>query len=370
MAWRIPLVDLTAEYAEVGPVVEEAVLRVLRGGQYVLGPETAAFEREMAELVGVPFAVGVGSGTEALLLALRAAGVGDGDEVVTSALSYFATVEAILSCGARPVFADVEPGGFNVDPSAVERALTPRTRAILPVHLFGRCADVAPLARLAQQHGALLIEDAAQAIGAARSGRCAGAWGVAGCFSFYPSKNLGAAGDGGCITTADPELAERLRLLRFHGLNADGLHVLAGTTSRLDAVQAGVLRAKLPYLKAWTDARVRNAGIYASELWDCPGIALPEAPPDEQIVWNQYTVRCSEPEPVRAALEAAGIEWRHYYPRLVCEEPALGPLRRPASDFPQARRACGEAISVPVRGSCPTETIREIAAVIRGVLDR
>jgi dTDP-4-amino-4,6-dideoxygalactose transaminase len=368
MVWRIPVVDLAAEYAVVGPAVEEAVLRVLRSGRYVLGPETAAFEKEMGALVGTPFAVGVGSGTEALFLALRAVGVGPGDEVITTAFTYFATVEAILLCGAHPVFADVEVDGFNLDPACFEAAIGERTRAVVPVHLFGRCADMAAVAEIAGRRSVAVVEDAAQAIGAARGGRRAGAWGRAGCFSFYPSKNLGAAGDGGCVTSADAEVAERLRRMRSHGAADDGVHAVAGTTSRLDSLQAAVLRAKLPYLKVWSDQRARNARIYAEELAGCPGVALPDGAPDELIVWNQYTLRCREPQRVQAALERAGIEWRHYYPRPACEEPALGPLRRSAVEFPEARRACAEAISVPVRASCSPDAIREIAAVIRQAL--
>jgi dTDP-4-amino-4,6-dideoxygalactose transaminase len=195
MAWRIPIVDLAAEFLEVGPAVEAAVLRVLRSQQFILGPETAAFEAELAARIGVEFAVGVSSGTEALALALRAVGVGPGDEVVTSAFTYFASVEAILLTGARPVFADIEKRGFGIDPERVEAALGLRTRAILPIHLFGRCAELPRLEALAAERGIALIEDAAQAIGAERAGRCAGAWGRAGCFSFYPSKNLGGVDD-------------------------------------------------------------------------------------------------------------------------------------------------------------------------------
>jgi dTDP-4-amino-4,6-dideoxygalactose transaminase len=368
MAWRIPIVDLAAEYAEAGAAVEEAVLRVLRSGRYVLGPETSAFEDELAALVGVPFAVGVGSGTEALTLALRAVGVEPGDEVVTSAFTFFATAEAILLCGARPVFADIEPEGFNLSPAAFEAAVTPRTRAVVPVHLFGRCADMGRIAASAERRGITVIEDAAQSIGAARAGRRAGAWGRAGCFSFYPAKNLGAAGDAGSVTTSEPQVAERLRLLRSHGARADGEHAVAGTTSRLDSLQAAVLRAKLPYLEAGTRGRERNAGVYAEELAGCPGVVLPGGAPDEEVVWSQYTIRCREPKRVRGALEARGIEWRHYYPRPVCEEPGLGEFRRPAAEFPEAARACAEAISLPVRASCPPETIREIAGVIRDAL--
>ena len=369
MGWRIPLVDLAAEYAEVGPAVEAAVVRVLRSGRYVLGPETEALEHELAQRVGVAFAVGVGSGTEALALALRAVGVAPGDEVVTPAFTFFATVEAILLCGARPVFADIEPGGFLLDPEAAARALSPRTRAILPVHLFGRCADLPRLLALAEERGVALVEDAAQALGAARGGRGAGAWGAAGCFSFYPSKNLGAAGDAGCVTTADPELAARLRLLRSHGLGADGVHVLAGTTSRLDAVQAAVLRAKLPRLEAWTQARARHAAAYDRELADCAGVALPQAGSGEIAVWNQYVIRCREAARVREALAEAGIESRHYYPRPVCDEPGVGAARRPAAEFPQALRACAEAVALPVRPSLSAADVREVAAVVRRAVE-
>jgi len=368
MARRIPLVDLAAEYAEAGAAIEESALRCLRSGAYVLGPETRAFERELADLVGVSFAVGVGSGTEALQLALRGLDVGPGDEVITSPFTYFATVEAILTCGARPVFADVEAGGFAIDPDAVTAALGPRTRAIIPVHLFGRCADMERLCAVADAADVAIVEDAAQAIGAGRDGRRAGGSGAAGCFSFYPSKNLGAAGDGGCITTDDPRLAEKLRLLRSHGADAEGRHTLVGTTSRLDALQAAVLRAKLPFLKAWGDARSRNARIYGQELAGIDGVVLPAAPADEQIVWNQYTIRCRDREKVQQALDAAGIESRRYYASLASEEPALGDQRQPSSCFPEAARARDEALSIPVRPSCDPAEIREVARVIREAL--
>lgn len=370
MARRIPIVDLSAEYAEAGGAVEEAVLRCLRSGAYVLGPETAALEREFADLVGAGFAVGVGSGTEALTLTLRALGVELGDEVITSAFTYFATVEAILACGARPVFVDLEPGSFAIDPDGVAAALGPRTRAVIPVHLFGRCADMERLTAVAEAADIAVVEDAAQAIGAGRAGRRAGAWGEAGCFSFYPSKNLSAAGDGGCITTSNPALADRLRLLRSHGLDADGRHVVLGTTSRLDALQAAVLRAKLPFLKSWADARSRNARVYGEELAGVPGVVLPAAPADEEIVWNQYTIRCRERERVQRALDAAGVESRRYYAHLACEEPALGQERQPASRFPEAARVRDEVLSIPVRPSLEPGSLREIAALIRDAATR
>ena len=367
MSWRVPLVDLAAEYTEVGKAVEEAVLHVLRSGRYALGPETAAFEEEFADFIGARHAVGVGSGTEALTLALRAAGVGAGDEVVTTALTYFATVEAILIAGARPVFVDVEPETFNLDPAQLEAALSPRTRAVVPVHLFGRCADLARIAAIAEARGIPIVEDAAQATGAAVGGWRAGVWGRAGCFSFYPSKTLGAAGDAGCVVTDDAEMAERLRLLRTHGWSR-GAHVLAGTSSRLDSIQAAVLRAKLPHLEGWITGRAQNAAVYADELGDCRGITLPAVVPDGVHAWNQYTIRCESPGPVRRALAAAGVECRHYYPTPASSEPGLGDARRPPGSFLEAERACAEVISLPIRSSCPASAIREIAGVIRGAL--
>jgi dTDP-4-amino-4,6-dideoxygalactose transaminase len=365
MAWRVPIVDLAAEAEEAGADVEAALLRVLRSHQYILGPETAAFEAELAAQLGVEFAVGVSSGTDALALALRALGVGPGDEVVSSAFTYFATVEAILLAGARPVFADIEEGGFGVDPERVAAALGARTKAILPVHLFGRCADMPRLHALARARGVAIVEDAAQAIGAARGGRAAGAWGDAGCVSFYPSKNLGGVGDGGAVTTDDPQLAERVRLLRSHGCSREGVHELPGATARLDALQAAALRAKLPYLADWTRRRARNARLYAEALAGCDDVVLPVAGPDETHVWNHYTIRCRRAPAVRAALEAEGIEWRHYYPLPAAAQPALGAARCAPGSFPRAERACAEVLSIPVRPSCSPATIEQIADVIR-----
>lgn len=364
MPERVPCVDLAAEYREVGGAVEAAVLRVLRSGQYVLGPETRAFEEELAAFVGTRFAVGVGSGTEALMLALRALSVGSGDEVATTAYTYFATIEAILHVGARPVFVDIEPDGFNLDPEKLEAAIGPRTRAILPVHLFGRCADMPRIRAIADAHEVPIVEDAAQAIGAVRAERAAGAWGRAGCFSFYPSKNLGAAGDGGCVTTDEDALAERLRLLRNHGQEVRDQHGTLGTTSRLDSIQAAVLRAKLPFLKRWNDARAGNAARYTALLAEIPGVVVPRTEPGEAPVWNHYTIRCRRAEAVRAALAESGIEWRHFYPTPAYRQAALGELRLPAGACPETERACAEAISLPVFPTLGREALERVAAVV------
>jgi dTDP-4-amino-4,6-dideoxygalactose transaminase len=361
---RIPIIDLTAEYAEVGADVEAALLRVLRSGRYVLGPETEAFERELAERVGVRHVVGVGSGTEALVLALRACGVGPGDEVVTTALSFFATAEAIVWAGATPIYVDVEPGGFNLDPAGLEAALSPRTRAIVPVHLFGRCADMARIRAIADPRGIPVVEDAAQAIGALRAGRQAGAWGRAGCFSFYPAKSLGAAGDAGAISTDDDALAETLRSLRHHGAGPGG-HVRVGTTSRLDSLQAAALRAKLPHLPRWLSERASHVARYRERLAGCTDVRLPACGADETPAWSQLVIRSEKAEAIRRALDDADIEWRHYYPRPLYREAAFGDARLPAGHCPEAERACAESLSLPIYPQIPPDSIERVCEVIR-----
>jgi len=368
MEARVPSLDLAAEWAEVGPDVEAAVLRVLRSGQYILGPETAALEKDVADLAGTRHCIGVGSGTEALWLTLVAVGIGPGDEVVTPPFTYFATVEAILWTGATPVFSDVERDSFNLDPERLEAALGPRTKAVLPVHLFGRCADVARIGAIAAARRVPVVEDAAQAIGATRAGRRAGAHGLAGCFSFYPSKNLGAAGDGGCVTTDDDELAERLRLLRAHGSARRDVHQRLGTTSRLDSIQAAVLRAKLPRLEGWVAARTRRAERYAAALAGCAGVTLPSVGPGEIHVWNQYTIRSAEAPRVRAALDAAGVEWRHFYPTPAWKQPALEGRGRLAGPCPEAEAACREVLSLPIYPQLALEVVDRVAETIRRAL--
>lgn len=367
MSPRIPIVDLAAEYEEVGPEIEAAVLRVLRSGRYVLGPETQAFEGELAAYVGTRHAVGVGSGTEALWLALRACGVGPGDEVITSPLSFFATVEAIALTGATPIYVDVEPGGFNLDPAGLEAARTPQTRAIVPVHLFGRCADMARIQAFADRHGLPVVEDAAQAIGAGRGGRRAGTWGRAGCFSFYPSKSLGAAGDAGCVTTDDDALADALRSLRNHGAGPGG-HVQIGTTSRLDSLQAAVLRAKLPHLPRWLALRAGHVARYRECLAGCADVRLPQWGADEEPAWSQLVIRSEKAEAIRRALDDALIEWRHYYPRPMYREAAFGNARLPQGACPEAERACAEALSLPIYPRLAPESIDRVCAVIRGAV--
>ncbi|HVH17833.1 MAG TPA: DegT/DnrJ/EryC1/StrS family aminotransferase [Myxococcota bacterium] len=363
MSPRIPIVDVPAEYGEIGAEIEAAVLRVLRSGRYVLGPETEAFERELAGFVGTRHAVGVGSGTEALCLALRACGVGPGDEVITTSLSFFATAEAILWTGATPVYVDVERGGFHMDPAGLEAARSPRTRAIVPVHLFGRCADMTRIRGFADRFGLPVIEDAAQAIGAVRAGRRAGAGGRAGCFSFYPSKALGAAGDGGAICTDDDALAASLRSLRHHGAGPTG-HERVGTTSRLDSLQAAVLRAKLPHLPRWLAQRAAHVARYRALLARAKDVRMPGAGADETPAWSQFVIRSEKAEGIRRALDQADIEWRHHYPRPLYCEPAFGAGRLCPGTCPEAERACAESISIPLHPQLSPASIERVCEVI------
>jgi dTDP-4-amino-4,6-dideoxygalactose transaminase len=367
--WRIPMVDLASEYAEVATEVEIAGLRVLRSGCYLLGPETRAFEAEFARLVGVREAVAVGSGTQSLVLALRAAGIGNGDEVITSPFTFFATVEAILLAGARPTFADIERDGFNLAPEDLEARRTAKTRAVMPVHLFGRCAEMSGIGEFARACGLVVIEDAAQAVGADRDGRAAGSFGLAGGFSFYPSKNLGAVGDAGCVTTDDPEFALRLRRLRNHGQERAGAHLLAGSTARIDEIQAAVLRVKLPHLKRWNDRRAQHAARYERNFTDCADLSLPTAELAETPAWSQYTLRSPRAEEIRAALTRAGIECRHYYPRPVYREPAFAALTPSAPNCPNAERACAEAVSIPIHAGLDASAIDRVSEVVRKTLN-
>jgi dTDP-4-amino-4,6-dideoxygalactose transaminase len=357
----VPLLDLTAEIDEVRPALDAAWARVLASGQFVLGPEVAAFEAEAAAYLGVAHAVGLNSGTDALLLALRAFDVGPGDEVITTPFSFFATSETILSVGATPVFVDLAPGTFLLDPAAVAAAVTPRTRALVPVHLYGEVAPMAALRRVADAHELVVVEDAAQAIGARYAAPCracpepdrcaadalvgsaAGALGDAAAFSFYPTKNLGALGDGGLLTTADARVAARVRRLRNHGSERRYHHEELGVNSRLDAIQAAALRAKLPRLEAWTAARRAVAARYDAALAGVAGLTSPAPTPGH--VYHQYTVRIhgGRRDAVAEALATDGIATMVYYPHTL--ERYGG---RVAEALPHAHAAAAEALSLPV----------------------
>lgn len=341
-----PLLDLKAQYETIREEVQEAVLRVCSSQQFILGPEVEELEREVAVHTGVRHAIGVSSGTDALLASLMALEIGPGHEVVTTAYSFFATAGVIARVGARPVLVDIDPDTFNMDPAQVAARMSPRTRAILPVHLFGRCMDLDPLLELAGREGVAVIEDAAQAFGAADArGRSAGAVGDLGCFSFYPSKNLGAFGDGGMVITDDEELARRLRMLRVHGEEPRYHHRLVGGNFRLDSLQAAVLRVKLKHVRAWGEARRENARRYREHL---PGerLVLPRDCPGH--VYNQFVVRSPERDRLRAFLKDQGVGTEIYYPVPLHLQDCLRWLEHRPGDFPRAEEAARCSLALPV----------------------
>ncbi len=348
------MVDLQALHRPFADELRQAVWRVLDSGRFVLGAEVSAFERELADAAGVGWAVGVSSGTDGLVALLVGSGVGPGDEVVTTPYSFFATAEAIVRVGARPVFADVRPDTLNLDPEAALGRLGPRTRAVLVVHLFGRAGPLDALKTACRDRGVALLEDAAQAIGAAGVGSCSGA-----ALSFFPSKNLGGAGDGGAVLTNDADLARAVRTLRVHGADEKGTHTRIGGNFRLDEMQAAVLRVKLPHLKAWTAARRRHAIRYHAALRGLPA----ELPPlDEGCVWNQFVIRvpASRRSKLREHLTSARIASAIYYPVPLHLQPALASLGYHPGDFPVAERAAAEALALPI---CPTLTAAQIDRV-------
>jgi dTDP-4-amino-4,6-dideoxygalactose transaminase len=344
--------DLKAQFATIREAVLSAAAKVLESQHFILGDEVRLFEQEVNAALGSQFAISCASGTDALTLAMLAAEIGPGDEVITTPFSFIATAGSIAWVGARPVFVDIDPLSFNIDIAAIETAITPRTRAIMPVHLFGLPADLAPIVRLAELRRIAVIEDAAQAIAARYKDRMVGTIGTFGCFSFFPSKNLGGAGDGGLITTHDAALADRLRLLRVHGSKKKYHHDVLGTNSRLDALQAAILRVKLQYLDRWTLGRQARANHYralfaAYNLADFvqpPRVSVPEF----SHVYNQFTIRCTRRDELREFLKRAGIPTEVYYPLPLHLQPAFADLGYREGQFPQAEQASREVLSLPV----------------------
>lgn len=362
----IPLIDLRAQYRAIRPEVDTAVRRVLDSGQYILGPEVEAFEREMAAYCRMRHAAAVASGTDALALSLRACGIGPGDEVITTAFSFFATAEAILAVGAIPVFVDIDASTYQMDPAAARAAVTRRTKALLPVHLYGHPVRMDEVCALAKRHRLRVIEDCAQAVGAEWGGQRVGGFGDAGCFSFYPSKNLGAYGDGGMVVTNDARLADTVRLLRAHGSRARYAHVRVGTNSRLDELQAAVLRVKLRHLNAWTAARRRLAQAYraAFERERVLEVRVPLAHPDAKPVYHLYVVQTPRRARVQAALHRAGIATQVAYPSILPDQPALRGLRLRAVSCAVARAAAARVLALPVYPELPPRTVETIARTI------
>ncbi len=363
----VPLLDLGAQYAPIREELLAAITRVCDSQRFILGPEVDALERELADYVGVSHAVTMSSGTDALLVALMALGIGPGDEVITPTYSFFATAGCVSRLGALPVFVDIDPVTFNADPAAIERAITPRTRAILPVHLYGLCADMDAINTAATRAGVPVIEDAAQAIGARIGSRQAGTMGMLGCFSFFPSKNLGAFGDGGLVTTNDATLAAELKLLRNHGAEPKYFHSRIGGNFRLDAIQAAVLRVKTPHLADWTAARRINADRYRAlfhEFGLHMLVELPVEPPKHTHIYNQFVIRGPERDALREHLTAARVSTEIYYPVPFHRQVCFANVPSAAGAYPVADRAAATSLALPIYGELTADQQRHVVASI------
>ncbi len=377
----IPMLDLRAQFETIAPEIRAAVEGVLTAQQFVLGPHGEALESEIAEASGTRHAIGVASGTEALELGLHACGVKAGDEVIVPAFTFIATGSAVSALGARPVFADIEPTTFNLDPDQIEARITPRTRAIVVVHLFGLSADMDPILEIAGKHGIPVIEDNAQSFGATYHGRKTGSMGRLGCLSFYPSKNLGAYGDAGMIVTSDEKLAARLRSLRNHGQTGQYLSTERGWNSRLDELQAAILRVKLRHLAEWTAARQAHAKLYDSLLRDVPGLLVPKVPPGREHVYYLYTVRVEgraggytrandkgnevRSDVVQQRLKARGIASTVYYPVPLHLQPLYASLGGKPGDLRVSEHVAREVLSIPLYPELTREQIERVASELR-----
>lgn len=364
---KIPVLDLTPEIEALWDELMAAIQGVLKSGQFIMGPNVKAFEQEAAAYLGVKHAVGVNSGTDALVIALRAAGIGPGAEVITTPFTFFATAEAVSQVGATPVFVDIDPRTFNINPELIEPAITPRTSAILPVHLYGQAADMDPIMELAEKYNLNVIEDTAQAFGGEYKGRKLGTIGDAGCFSFFPSKNLGAFGDGGLIATNNDEIAEKARMLRVHGAKKKYYNEVIGYNSRLDEIQAAILRVKLPHIDKWNEAQRRAAQRYNELLKDIPGIVTPYVAPYAKHVYHQYTIRVlnGRRDKVKEYLTEQGIGTMVYYPVPVHKLPVYAGSN---CSLPEAENAAVDVLSLPIWPQIPEKKQARIARALEASL--
>jgi|OpeIllAssembly_1097287.scaffolds.fasta_scaffold22563_4 dTDP-4-amino-4,6-dideoxygalactose transaminase len=367
----IPLLDLRDQLTRIRPEIDEAVARVLSSTAFVNGEDVRLLEQEFAGFCGAAHACAVANGTDALHLALRAYGVGPGDEVVTVAFTFIATGEAILLAGARPVFVDVEPLTHTMDPSRLEAAITPRTKVILPVHLYGHPADMTAIGEIARRHGLPVLEDAAQAHGAGWRGTRAGALGHAACFSFYPTKNLGAAGDAGMVTSSDEGFAARVRQIANHGAGGHRYdNVVLGTNSRLDSLQAAILRVKLRHLERWNAERTERAAAYTEALDGVPGIVVPREREGARSAWHLYTVRAPERDALAEHLRSRGVGTAIHYPRPIHLQGSMAPLGGQAGDLPVSERLSREVLCLPLYPELPMDDVRRVADEVRAFADR
>ncbi len=367
-AMTVPLLDLKAQYAEIRKDVDDAVRRVMESQRFIGGPEVSGLEEEIARYSQCAHAVAVASGTDALLLAMRALGIGPGAEVVTSAYSFFASAGTIANNGATPVFVDIDPRTFNLDPHRLEAAFTARTKAVVAVSLYGQCCDLTAIKAICDKRRVWLIEDAAQSIGSEWEGRRSGSMCDFGCFSFFPSKNLGAAGDGGMVVTQNAEHADRVRLLREHGSRPKYYHGIVGTNSRLDALQAAILRVKLRHLDRWSEARGRNAALY-HQLFEGSKVGRPYRDPRARHIYNQYVIRVPERDAVREAMTERGIGTEVYYPVPLHLQKCFATLGGHEGDMPNSEAAAKETLALPIYPELTEDQIRYVATSVREVVD-
>lgn len=376
-AQPVPLLDLKAQYAAIRDEVQAALDRVVEAQSFILGPEVEALEQEVAAYSQCRFGIGVSSGTDALLVALMAIDIKPGDEVITTPYTFFATAGAIARLGARPVFVDIDPASYNIDPAGIEAVITKRSRAIIPVHLYGQMADMDPVMDLARRFNLFVIEDAAQAIGADYKGRRAGSIGHLGCFSFFPSKNLGCFGDGGMVTANEPNLADRVKLLRNHGYRPKYYNKVVGGNFRLDALQAAVLRVKLPYLDGWTGARQRNAAAYRRLFGEAglvladpeaigrqPGLSLPQEAGYGRHIYNQFVIRVTRRDDLLAYLKQQRIGTEIYYPVPLHLQECFAGLGYRPGDFPHSERAAAQTLALPIYAELTEDML---AAVVKAI---
>lgn len=376
----VPLLDLKAQYRTIKDEVLASVNEVFESQYFILGPKVQEFEKQVAAYSGTKHAIGVSSGTDALLVSLMAAGIGEGDEVITTPYSFFATAGCISRLGAVPVFSDIDPVTYNINPSAIESKITGKTKAIIPVHLYGQVADMDPILEIARKHSLVVIEDAAQAIGAGYKDKRAGSFGDFGCFSFFPSKNLGGAGEGGMVVTNDDDLANKLKILRVHGGETKYHHSTIGGNFRLDAIQAAVLNVKLKHLESWTEGRRKNADIYRKNFADAgvvasefpvsmkgkKGVALPVELENCRHIYNQFVIRVDNRDDLRKVLMDKSIGHDVYYPVPFHMQKCFGYLGYKEGDFPESENAANQTVALPVYPELTTEMIKEVVETIAG----
>ena len=370
---NVPLLDLKEQYRSIKSEIDAAIQEVVESQYFILGPTVEAFEAEVADYCACKAAIGVSSGTDAILVALMALDVGVGDEVVTTAYTFFATAGCIARLGATPVFVDIDPVTFNIDPSGIEAKITPKTKAIMPVHLYGQCADMAPILSVAKKHGVAVVEDGAQAIGSEYGGRRAGTIGTIGCFSFFPSKNLGGFGDGGMVTANDEDLAERIRILRGHGSKPKYYHKMVGGNFRLEAIQAAVLSVKLRYLDGWTAGRQRNAETYREMLHDAglvPDIVtLPQeagCSGGNRHIYNQFVIRVSKRDELRAHMKEQDVGCEVYYPVPLHLQECFASLGYQEGDLPESEKAAEDSLALPIYPELTREMQEYVVDTIAG----